>query len=110
MGVRFNMKRSTPSSVLGALTGLCIVGTALAASPAHLPVNPLRNAYFGQLHLHTAMSFDAYLIGTRLYPEDAYRYARGEAIEYQGRKLRLSGPPLDFLGVSDHAEYLGQMS
>lgn len=103
-------KESISFSAVGVVAGLCLAGAALAASPARVPANPLRNAYFGQLHLHTAMSFDAYLFGTRLYPEDAYRYARGETIEFQGRKLHLSGPPLDFLGVSDHAEYLGQMS
>src|SRR5580693_6505948 len=78
-------------------------------SAPQVAVNPLRNAYFGQLHLHTGMSFDAYLIGTRLFPEDAYRFARGEQIEQAGRKWTPSGPPLDFLGVSDHSEYLGQM-
>lgn len=104
------MKRTVALSVAAVLASAALSGVPSAASPARVPVNPLRNVYFGQLHLHTAMSFDAYLGGTRLYPEDAYRYARGETIEYQGRKLQLSGPPLDFLGVSDHAEYLGQMS
>jgi hypothetical protein len=75
---------------------------------ADVPSNPLRNAYFGQLHLHTGMSFDAYIIGTRIYPEDAYRYARGEEIEQDGRKVK-ADEPLDFLGVSDHSEYLGQL-
>jgi hypothetical protein len=75
---------------------------------ADVPSNPLRNAYFGQLHLHTGMSFDAYIIGTRVYPEDAYRYARGEEIEQSGRKVK-ADEPLDFLGVSDHSEYLGQL-
>ena len=103
------MKRSTSSTLAAALAGVSLAGAALAADAGRVPVNPLRNAYFGQLHLHTAMSFDAYLGGTRLYPEDAYRYARGETIESRGHKLKLSGPPLDFLGVSDHAEYLGQM-
>jgi len=75
---------------------------------ADVPSNPLKNAYFGQLHLHTGMSFDAYIIGTRIYPEDAYRYARGEEIEQDGRKVK-ADEPLDFLGVSDHSEYLGQL-
>jgi hypothetical protein len=102
-----------------ALLTACVAGAALAqapvaqqpqtqANPAKVPVNPLRNAYFGQLHLHTGMSFDAYIIGTRLYAEDAYRFARGEEIEQDGRKIK-SDEPLDFLGVSDHSEYLGQL-
>jgi hypothetical protein len=73
-----------------------------------VPSNPLKNAYFGQLHLHTGMSFDAYLGGTRLYAEEAYRFARGEEIEQDGRKIKTDAP-LDFLGVSDHSEYLGQL-
>jgi hypothetical protein len=73
-----------------------------------VPANPLKNAYFGQLHLHTGMSFDAYLGGTRLYAEEAYRFARGEEIEQNGRQVK-SDAPLDFLGVSDHSEYLGQL-
>jgi len=77
-------------------------------SATKVSVNPLRNAYFGQLHLHTGMSFDAYIIGTRLYAEDAYRFARGEEIEQNGRKIK-TDEPLDFLGVSDHSEYLGQL-
>jgi hypothetical protein len=101
-----------------ALLGAFIASTAPAQTPvagpsqpkaAVVPQNPLRNAYFGQLHLHTAMSFDAYIIGTRVYPEDAYRFARGEEIERAGRKVKADAP-LDFLGVSDHAEYLGQLT
>jgi hypothetical protein len=102
-----------------AILTTCVAGAALAqaplaqqpstqANPAKVPVNPLRNAYFGQLHLHTGMSFDAYIIGTRLYAEEAYRFARGEEIEQNGRKIK-SDEPLDFLGVSDHSEYLGQL-
>jgi hypothetical protein len=75
---------------------------------ADVPSNPLKNAYFGQLHLHTGMSFDAYLGGTRIYAEEAYRFARGEEIEQDGRKVKTDAP-LDFLGVSDHSEYLGQL-
>lgn len=89
--------------------GVLLAMNAVAEEPASVPVNPLRNAYFGQLHLHTGMSFDAYLIGTRLYPEDAYRFARGETIQHGGQTWTPTEPPLDFLGVSDHSEYLGQM-
>ena len=69
--------------------------------------NPLRNAYFGDLHLHTALSVDAYITNTRTLPEDAYRYAKGEAIDHvSGQKIQLS-EPLDFLAVTDHAEIIG---
>jgi hypothetical protein len=62
---------------------------------------------FGDTHLHTAFSPDAGLIGARLTPDDAYRFARGETvITSTGQRARL-GRPLDFLVVTDHAENLG---
>ena len=66
----------------------------------------LRNAYFGDLHLHTGYSFDASAAGVTTVPEDAYRYAIGEEVEYMGRLVQRN-KPLDFLAVTDHAEYLG---
>ena len=65
-----------------------------------------REVFFGDLHLHTGYSFDAIASGTRTTPDDAYRYARGEPVAYLGRMVRIKRP-LDFLAVTDHAEYLG---
>ena len=46
--------------------------------------------------------------GVRTTPDDAYRYAKGEAIPHVNvSMLRLNGAPLNFLMVSDHAAYLG---
>lgn len=79
--------------------------TAAAAVPA---ANPLRNVYFGDLHLHTRNSFDAYVFNVRANPDDAYAYAKGQTIKHaMGFDLRLTHGPLDFLAVTDHAEYLG---
>ena len=70
--------------------------------------NPPRNAYFGDLHVHTTNSFDAYGVGVRATPDDAYRYAKGEAVKHPlGYSVRLRDGPLDFYGVTDHAENLG---
>ena len=67
-----------------------------------------RSAFFGDLHVHTANSFDAFNFGVRATADDAYRYAKGEVIDHPaGYPIRLRGGPLDFYGVSDHAEYLG---
>jgi hypothetical protein len=69
--------------------------------------NPDRNAYFGDLHVHTANSFDAYSFGTTATPADAYRYARGGALRHPvGFEVRLQ-QPLDFYAVTDHAMFMG---
>ena len=66
-----------------------------------------RNAYFGDVHVHTKYSFDAYIFGTRADPDDAYRFAKGEPLTHAaGIEMRLKAP-LDFLAVADHATYLG---
>ena len=63
--------------------------------------------YFGDTHLHTSYSTDAGMIGNRLGPDEAYRFARGEAVTSStGLKTKLARP-LDFLVISDHAENLG---
>jgi hypothetical protein len=80
-----------------------------AADPATIQRNALRNAYFGDLHVHTQLSFDAYLFGTRRTPDDAYEFAKGAAIEHaSGLQMQLN-KPLDFLAVADHAFLLGMM-
>ncbi|MEP6389065.1 MAG: DUF3604 domain-containing protein [Halioglobus sp.] len=62
---------------------------------------------WGDTHLHTSYSMDAGLFGNRLPPEDAYRFARGEAVTSStGVKAQLT-TPLDFLVVSDHSDNLG---
>ncbi|NWG45392.1 MAG: DUF3604 domain-containing protein [Alphaproteobacteria bacterium] len=69
-----------------------------------------REAYFGDLHIHTQYSFDSFIYNVRTTPDDAYRYAKGEAIDLAGgSKIRISGAPLDFIAVTDHAEFLGVM-
>ena len=70
---------------------------------------PVRNAYFGDLHIHTGLSNDAYNIGIRATPDDAYLYAKGEGIRRQSGELVKLIKPLDFMGVTEHAEYQGIM-
>jgi len=69
--------------------------------------NPERNAYFGDLHVHTTLSFDASAFGTTATPADAYRYAQGEAIRHPGGFEVQLAQPLDFYAVTDHAVLLG---
>ena len=71
------------------------------------PANPDRNAYFGDLHVHTKYSFDAFAFGTLASPYDAYRFAKGEAIKHPaGFEIQLQAP-LDFYGVTDHGFFMG---
>ena len=70
--------------------------------------NEDRNAYFGDLHIHTRSSFDAYIFNVRRTADDAYRFARGDTITHpSGFDMTIAGGPLDFYTVTDHAEYLG---
>ena len=67
-----------------------------------------RQALFGDLHVHTSFSLDSYMSFVRSTPRDAYRFARGEAVTlYGGRKKQLK-TPLDFVAVTEHAEFLGE--
>jgi len=68
-----------------------------------------KNAYFGDLHVHTSWSFDAFIYNVRTTPDDAYNFGKGKAIDHvSGEKIQL-GRPLDFMAVTDHAEYMGIM-
>lgn len=64
-----------------------------------------KQVYWGDLHVHTAYSLDAYSFGTVNSPEDAYRFARGgELTMADGVRVQLNRP-LDFGAVTDHAEW-----
>lgn len=78
------------------------------ALPAFAEPNPERNAYFGETHLHTSWSVDAWVIGNRLTgPDDAYKYAQGQVIKHPlGYDIKIE-TPMDFMGVTDHSEYVG---
>ena len=70
--------------------------------------NQPRNVYWGDTHLHTTYSPDAGLVGNeKLTPADAYRFARGDEIKAHNGMMAKLNRPLDFLVVSDHAEYMG---
>lgn len=78
------------------------------ANPTDIPRSATKMALFGDLHVHTRNSFDAYIFGTRTDPDAAYRFAQGEPMDNgMGATIKLSGPPLDFFSVTDHGEYLG---
>ena len=77
-------------------------------------VTPLRRPFFGDLHVHTGFSADAYIFGTRVGPRDAYDFARGATIpvsdaEEQQTRTATIDRPLDFMAVTDHAELFGEV-
>ena len=76
---------------------------------ATLPANPLKNVYWGDTHLHTSYSPDAFLMGNQTAdPDTAYRYAKGLPVVHPYHKARIQiTTPLDFLVVSDHGEFMG---
>ena len=70
--------------------------------------NPDRNVYFGETHIHTSWSFDAYVFGNMVTgPEDAYKFALGQTIKHPGGYDIKITRPLDFMAVTDHSEYAG---
>ena len=80
-----------------------LLSTTALADP-----NPLREAYFGETHVHTSWSFDAYIFGNHITgPAEAYKYAKGETIKHpMGYDIKIT-TPLDWMGVTDHSEYVG---
>ena len=78
--------------------------------------NPLRNLYFGDLHVHTALSFDANAFDVRTTQAEAYGFARGAAVALPpldgngvGTRTIQLERPLDFVALTDHSEYLGEV-
>ena len=96
---------SAPDAAASTPETLAETTPAKAAPPA--PAG--RVALFGDLHVHTGQSFDAFISSVRATPDDAYRFAKGEKITTDGGyDVQLNGP-LDFLAVTDHGEYMGIM-
>jgi hypothetical protein len=64
---------------------------------------------WGDTHLHTSYSFDAFLNQNKSAdPDTAYRWAKGLPVIHPYNRSRIQiNTPLDFLVVSDHAELMG---
>jgi hypothetical protein len=80
----------------------------LLCRPTFAAPNPEREAYYGETHVHTSWSFDAFILGNHLAgPADAYKYAMGEVIKHPlGYDIKITRS-LDWMGVTDHSEYVG---
>ena len=97
------------SDMLALAGGAALLTAACLSSWAQ--GNPERDAFFGETHVHTGWSFDAYIFGnTKTTPADAYRYAKGETIKHPaGYDIKIE-TPLDWMGVTDHSEYVGTVA
>lgn len=117
-----------PKSLLVSLSTVAVVGLSFAVNPVLASPYPTVNqedlteervyspfvgraypdqVFFGDTHFHTEVSFDAGLVGTNLDIHDAFRFARGEKVTSNtGQPVQLIRP-LDFLAVTEHAEFNG---
>jgi len=106
------------------LVGVSPVGAETPTPPGKVYVSPIapdhRRAFFGELHLHTTMSFDAWSLETRITPDQAYKFGRGETVMvpveqvapqlgiHPNREVAAKRAwPLDFMAVTDHSENMG---
>ncbi|MBT7963727.1 MAG: DUF3604 domain-containing protein, partial [Porticoccaceae bacterium] len=69
--------------------------------------NPLNNVFFGDLHIHTNASVDAYLFGNRFDMDTAYQVAKGRSVVLRSGERAELTRPLDFAALTDHAEGFG---
>ncbi len=84
-------------------------GVIVSLSAISLAAKPTTNLYWGDTHLHTSYSFDAFLNKNQSAdPDTAYRWAEGKPVIHPYTRARVQlETPLDFLVVSDHAEGMG---
>jgi len=99
--------------IAGMLTLLTVL-TSVAQAQEIKPYSPAvgreypTDVYFGDTHLHTSVSLDSFGDGnTKIGPDEAYRFAKGETVFGDDGMANRMSRPLDFLMVADHSEYMG---
>ena len=102
-------KACNKSDVSYLIVGLCILGAYCFTPPAAASCDRSsddKELLWGDLHVHTSYSLDASVFGTLATPADAYRFAKGAPLtRTDGSRVRLERP-LDFVAVTEHAEWL----
>ncbi|MBI5490242.1 MAG: DUF3604 domain-containing protein [Deltaproteobacteria bacterium] len=78
--------------------------------------NPVRNAYWGDLHAHSRLSFDAYGYDLRVTPDEVYAFAKGGEVRLPpldgdgvGTRVVRLDRPLDFAALTDHLDLVGEV-
>jgi hypothetical protein len=116
--LRFEFKRVQQASDLSEWDQVSVhtLGKHPQSQPPCEQQYPQKKAWFGDLHVHTAASYDATSFGVTTTADEAYSYARGtplslhlrgDPIDFEAPVLQLA-TPLDFMAVTDHAESLGE--
>jgi hypothetical protein len=106
------MKKTTIG--LLSLGSILVAASALAAGTVGEPgrvegkANPLKNVYFGEQHMHTRNSFDAFTAGVAQTWDQAYEYGKGKKVKLStnGEEMQ-KRTPYDFVAITDHSEYYG---
>ena len=92
-------------SAVGLLVLLVLAPPAIAAAGTCSPDSDGElELLFGDLHVHTAYSLDAYAFGTLATPREAYAFAKGQPLRLDNGQIVAIDRPLDFTAVTDHAE------
>ena len=104
------MMRRLPTIAYASLFWACVVcATGSWAATCENAGRGTAQLYWGDLHVHTAYSLDAYAFGSIATPKEAYAFARGQPLRLANGELATIDRPLDFAAVTDHAESYGVM-
>ena len=108
-----NHRRPCPikrSSLVPTFVFVVAAVAVMTAAPVSAAPNPERNVYYGEQHVHTSWSFDAFAFGDRLTgPEEFYQYALGQPTLHPGGFKQTISKPLDWGAVTEHSEYAGMI-
>ena len=75
------MRRGNVWEAIGLFSIVASVGSIASAQDNRTTKNPWeRKIFFGEQHLHTSASPDAFAVGTRATWDDAYRYEMGQEV------------------------------
>lgn len=114
--MRIELRSGASALLLAGILAGCASQDPKVAASADAPATSVSNTaaeasdtkvLFGDLHMHTGWSFDAFTFGTTATPEDAYNFAQGASLAHPVGGVYKLDRPLDFLAVTDHSEFMG---